>query len=61
MGKGENSKGKFCYQQQTKEWVENQLSSKDSNEKQLNNDSGQTNLLSVQNPTEDFAITLNQA
>ena len=52
-GKGSNGTGKFSYHQQTKEWVQNQLSNKDSNVDQLNTDAGQINLVSVQNPVKD--------
>ena len=53
IGKGENGNGKFSYHQQTKDWVQNQLSSQDSTLDQLNTPTGQTNLLSVQNVSKD--------
>jgi hypothetical protein len=52
-GKSEYGKGKFSYHQQTKEWVQNQLSSKDSTIDQLNTIAGQSNLLGVQNLVKD--------
>jgi hypothetical protein len=52
-GKGINGKGKFFYHQQTKEWVQSQLSCKVSISDQLNNNNGQTRVLDVQNSTQD--------
>ena len=49
---GENGKGKFYYHQQTKDWVGSQLG-KDFNIDQLNTNTGQTNVLSVQKPNHD--------
>ena len=43
QGKNEAGKGKFYYHQQTKGWVEAQLSSKDSSIDQLNTKDGQRN------------------
>ena len=52
IGKGESGKGKFSYHQQNKEWVQNQLSNKDSTDDQLNTTAGQNSLLSVQNASQ---------